>query len=157
MSQAIIQTALSARQLVLGSVQQIPEDWYDIQPDAFPNNIRWNIGHMITMMNWFLTDIEGYQFELPDTYSSIFMTGTKPEDWAAAPPSKDELLEQLTRQFNAIEKVPADVLNQELRSPFLMGPLEFKSAGEVFNFAIVHEGVHLGMISGLAKVIIHDL
>jgi hypothetical protein len=157
MLQTMIQTALTARQLVLGSVQQIPEDWYDIRPSAFPNIIRWNIGHIITMMDWFLNDIEGYNFELPQHYSSLFASGTKPADWTTAPPSKEELIEQLSRQYDAISIIPADALSQELDSPFLMGPLQFKTTGEVFNFAVVHEGVHLGMISGLTKVIIHDL
>ncbi|MCR8842368.1 hypothetical protein NQ117_01590 [Paenibacillus sp. SC116] len=29
----------------------------------------------------------------------------------------------------------------------------FETAGEVFNFAVAHEAIHLGLISGLGKVI----
>jgi hypothetical protein len=54
MSQASIQTAKTVRQLLIESIQAIPEEIYDVQPEGFPNTIRWNVGHQATMLHWFL-------------------------------------------------------------------------------------------------------
>ncbi|NOU94695.1 DinB family protein [Paenibacillus sp. LMG 31456] len=153
MSQASIQTALTVRQLVISSVQAIPEELFDTQPGGASNTIRWNIGHQITMLNWFLASSVPLAYQLPDAYNHLFMSGSKPADWTAAPPTKEELLQQLSAQYDSLLKVSPVTLNETLNPPFAMGPLEFKTAAEVFNFAFIHEAVHLGVISGLVKQI----
>ncbi|WP_028553053.1 DinB family protein [Paenibacillus sp. UNC451MF] len=153
MSQAIIKNGVTVRQLVLGSVEAIPEEWYDKQPHGFNHTIRWNIGHMLTMMNWFLANQAAFEYKLPEQYLSLFISGTKPDDWSDTPPTKEELLCHLSGQCEALAKIPVELLEQQLEHPFEMGPLSFMSIAELLNFAVAHEAVHLGMISGLVKVI----
>ncbi|TDF95933.1 DinB family protein [Paenibacillus piri] len=151
MLQATIQTALTARQIVIGSVQAIPESLFDVQPQGASNTIRWNIGHQITMLNWFLAPIGPVMNELPETYNLLFISGTKPSDWTIAPPGKEELLERLSAQFGQLMKLTPEALNHTLNKPLTMGPLEFRTAAEAFSFAFIHEAVHLGVISSLVK------
>ncbi|WP_282937913.1 DinB family protein [Paenibacillus sp. RC67] len=153
MSQAIIKNGVTVRQLVLGSVEAIPEEWYDKQPNGFNHTIRWNVGHMITMMNWFLANQTAFEYKLPEHYFSLFITGTQPTDWTVTPPSKEELIHHLSGQCEVLTKLPAESLEQQLEKPFEMGPLRFMSPAEVLSFAVAHEAVHLGMLSGLVKVI----
>ncbi|SFK78336.1 DinB superfamily protein [Paenibacillus sp. 1_12] len=153
MSHPSIHTALTVRQLVIGSVQAIPEELFDTQPGGSNNTIRWNIGHQVTMLNWFLASNVPLAYKLPDAYNTLFMSGSKPADWTAAPPTKEELLEQLSAQYDSLMKVSPESLGKSLNPPFVMGPLEFRTAAELFNFAFIHEAVHLGVISSLVKQI----
>lgn len=156
MSQASIQTAKTAHQLVIGSIQAIPEEIYDITPAGFNNTIRWNAGHIVTMLNWFLSAGPALNTKLPESYSGLFMTGTKPSDWTVTPPSKEELIQFLSAQLDDLFHVDTESLNMPLNAPFEMGSLKLETAGELFNFAFIHEAVHLGIISSLVKAVQAD-
>ncbi|MBV6717396.1 DinB family protein [Paenibacillus chitinolyticus] len=153
MSQASIQTAKTAHQLVIGSIQAIPEEIYDITPAGFNNTVRWNAGHIVTMLNWFLSAGPALNTKLPQSYAGLFMTGTKPSDWTVTPPSKSELIQFLSAQLDDLSNLDIESLNVPLSAPFEMGPLRFETAGELFNFAFIHEAVHLGIISSLVKAV----
>jgi hypothetical protein len=45
------------------------------------------------------------------------------------------------------------MLDSKLQTPFVMGPFQFDTAGELFNFALMHEAMHLGVISSQMKFI----
>ncbi|MDF2960635.1 MAG: hypothetical protein K0S39_2370 [Paenibacillus sp.] len=153
MSHAIIHTAHTVRHLAVGSIQAIPEEWFDIQPEGFNHTIRWNAGHLVTMLDWFLSRAIEFDSGLPESYTGLFISGTKPADWTVTPPAKEELIQYLSAQLRSLSEVSPDTLNAALKSPFEMGPLKFESVGQLFNFAFIHEAVHLGMISSMVKVI----
>ncbi|GGD59587.1 DinB family protein [Paenibacillus nasutitermitis] len=153
MSTIIITTAQTVRQLVLQQVQAIPEELYDIKPDAFNNTIRWNIGHIIFWMDSYMSQCFHNSSDIPETYTALFNSGTKPAEWTTAPPSKEELIGELSRQLSAFSEISPDRLNKPLDTPLHMGPLTFNLAGELFNFAIVHETMHFTTCGSLFKVI----
>ncbi|MFJ9499739.1 DinB family protein [Brevibacillus centrosporus] len=156
MSQSMIRTALSVRQLVLHQIQSIPEDLFDKQPPQFANTIRWNVGHIAFCLNYFLTLGLPFSTSLPGTYAAFFHTGTKPADWTAAPPSKEELVQCLSAQLASLSEISPHVLENKLESPIEMGPLRFETVGEVFNFAFIHETMHFSTISCLLKVLQYE-
>lgn len=151
MSQAIIHTSKVLRQVVIGQVQALSEEQLDIQPKGFNNTIRWNIGHMIYWMDQYATLCFDSASVIPDHYESLFNTGTKPSSWTMAPPTKEELLQLLTVQLSRLSELTPEMLNATLKSPYVMGPFQFDTSGELFNFAQVHEAIHLGTISSQLK------
>ena len=153
MSEIIIHTAQTLRQLVLQQVQEIPEEIFDIQPDAFNNTIRWNVGHIVFWMDSYLSLCFQTAPAIPSSYASFFNSGTKPADWTEAPPPKEELIREMSRQLGQISEITPDSLNKPLTPPLQMGPLTFNLAGELFNFALVHEGLHFSTCGSLVKVI----
>ncbi|MEF3306593.1 DinB family protein [Paenibacillus sp. GYB003] len=153
MSEIIIRTAQSLRQLVVRQVQAIPEEMFDIKPDVFNNNIRWNVGHIVFWMDSYLSLCFRTGSAIPASYAELFNSGTKPADWTKAPPSKEEMIRELSLQLEQISEISPDSLNKPLESPLQMGPLAFHLAGELFNFALIHEGLHLSACGSLLKVI----
>ncbi|WP_134687119.1 DinB family protein [Brevibacillus migulae] len=153
MSQTIIHTSKVIRQVVIGQVQAISEEQLDVQPKGFNNTIRWNVGHMIYWMDQYSTLCFDSPSRIPDQYEALFASGTKPSSWTTAPPSKEELLQLLTMQLSRLSELTPEMLNAPLKSPYIMGPFQFDTAGELFNFALVHEGVHLGTVSSQLKLI----
>lgn len=153
MSEMIINTAKMVRQLVLQQVQAIPEERFDVQAAGFINTIRWNVGHIIYWMDQYSTLSFGSPSAIPDSYDTLFNSGTKPSDWTFAPPAKEELVEMLTLQLSGLSGLTPEMLGEKPSTPFTMGPFQFSTAGELFNFALIHEAIHLGTISSQLKVL----
>ncbi|WP_079912517.1 DinB family protein [Paenibacillus sp. 32352] len=153
MTQSIIHTGKVLRQIVVGQLQGVAETQMDIQPEGFSNTVRWNIGHMVYWMDKYASLSFGFPSDIPPQYETLFNSGTKPSDWTAAPPSKEELIGLLTAQLSRLSELTPQLLEQELQSPFAMGPFQFNTAGELFNFALMHEAIHLGVISSQLKLV----
>jgi uncharacterized damage-inducible protein DinB len=153
MSQTMIKTAKTVRQMVIRQVEAIPEEFFDIQPKQFGNTIRWNLGHIITSLDGILSLGFTFNSNLPESYGGMFKTGTKPSDWTMSPPPKTELVQYLSQQLNALSEVSPSILEETLKSPIQMGPMKFESVGEIFSFATLHETMHSTAISYLLKVI----
>lgn len=116
MSQNIVNTAKSVRQIVLHQVQSIPEELFDAQPPQFTNTIRWNVGHIVFCLESFLSLGFPDTSRLPESYAALFNTGTKPSDWTAEPPTKEELVEHLSEQLARIAEIAPGKLEEPLKS-----------------------------------------
>lgn len=156
MAQSIVNTGKILRQIVIGQLQGVSEAQLDIQPEGFNNTIRWNIGHMVYWMDKYSMLSLGYPSEIPSQYETLFGSGTKPSNWTATPPSKEELTQLLAAQLSRLSELEPELLDQKLQSPFELGPFQFITAGELFNFALMHEAIHLGVISSQLKLIQYD-
>lgn len=153
MSQTIIRTAQTVRSLLLQQVEAIPEELFDSQPEGFSNTIRWNTGHTLVTLDFFLAMAIPFNSKLPEHYAGLFASGTKPSDWKVSPPAKEELVQYMSAQLNRIAEVDPHLLDAPLPEPIVFGPLRFETAGELFNFTFVHETMHLAIIGCLLKCI----
>ncbi|WP_136605445.1 DinB family protein [Paenibacillus dokdonensis] len=151
MSEMIINTAKVLRQVMQQQVQAAPEELFDVQIAGSNNTIRWNVGHIIYWMDKYSTLSFASPSVIPDTYETLFNSGTKPSEWISTPPSKIELLEILAAQLLRMSELTPEMLEVKLSTPYAMGPFQFNTAGELFNFAIIHEAIHLGTISSQLK------
>lgn len=153
MSEMIINTATTARQVLVQQVQTIPEELFDIQPAGFNNTVRWNVGHMMYWMDKYSALIFNSPPVIPDSYETLFNSGTKPSDWTFDPPSKEAMVEMLTAQLSRLSELTPEMLGEKLSTPFAMGPFQFNTSGELLNFILIHESFHLGVISSQLKVL----
>ncbi|GMK39762.1 formate dehydrogenase [Paenibacillus sp. CCS19] len=153
MAQSIVNTGKVLRQIVIGQLQNVSEAQLDIQPEGFNNTIRWNVGHMIYWMDKYATLSFGSISVVPSHYEVLFNSGTKPSNWTIVPPSKDELIQMLVTQLSNLSELAPERLDKTLQPPFVMGPFQFTTAGELFNFALMHEAIHLGVISSQIKLL----
>lgn len=151
MGNSIITTGKVLRQIAIGQLQGISQDQFDIQSKHFNNTIRWNVGHMVYWMDKYTTLSFGFPSAIPPQYETLFGSGTKPSDWTIAPPSKEELTEMLMAQLSRLSELTPEMLDMNLKMPFIMGPFQLMTSGELFNFALMHEAIHLGIISSQLK------
>jgi len=152
MSQSIINTGKVLRQLVLGQLQEVSEAQMDIQPEGFRNSVRWNVGHIVYWSDKYAALCFGSPSALPASYETLFNSGTKPSDWTVTPPSKEELIGLLAAQLARMSELTPGMLERRLQSPYELGPFQFATAGELYNFALIHEALHLGVISSQLKL-----
>ncbi|SFI37155.1 DinB superfamily protein [Paenibacillus sp. UNC496MF] len=151
MSEIILNSALTLRRIVLQQVDAIPEELFDVQPAGFTNTVRWNVGHLVYWADAYMTLCFGSGSAIPSAYAAFFDSGTKPADWTEAPPSKAELLRVLSAQLDRFADIAPDRLNAPFAPPLRQGPLEFHAAGDLFNFALMHEAMHLAACGSLLK------
>ncbi|WP_372631177.1 DinB family protein [Cohnella sp.] len=153
MAQSIINTGQVLRQIIIGQFQQVTETQMDIQPNGFNNTVRWNVGHIVYWMDKYAALCFDSPTEIPEHYERMFGSGTKPSDWTETPPSKEDLVERLSAQLSRLSELTPEMLDHNLQSPFEMGPFIFHTSGELFNFALVHEAIHLGVITSQLKLV----
>lgn len=149
MSELLIKHYELARDRFIKSVVELDEGFADVQPDGFNNTIHWHIGHVLTVAEQFMFGFPKKSTQLPANYLELFASGTSPAAWQGEVPSVQELIVQLQEQVTRIKEIPTESFNQRLKTPFL-GQETF---GELTNFAIFHESIHLGQIQAMKRVI----
>lgn len=133
---------------ILGEIEEINPELFDIQPKGFNNTIRWHIGHILTVNEIFLF---GYpkKGNLPADYIQHFGKGSKPSDWGEDVPSIEVLTLQLKEQLNRIPEIPEEHFAEKLPKPFL----NKETFGELAIMSSFHAAFHLGQIHAMKRVI----
>ncbi|TDQ33722.1 DinB family protein [Aureibacillus halotolerans] len=155
MLHTLISTATTVRQMVIGQLEAMPNEVWDVQPDGFKNTIHWNAGHIVFCSEYFLSTGIKVDQSLIKTYAPFFNTGTSPSEWNANAPGKEEFLEQLKRQMSLFSDISSDTFETPLEPALQIGPLTFRTFGEAFNFSTVHETLHSATISCMLKTLQH--
>ncbi|WNC12857.1 DinB family protein [Brevibacillus brevis] len=140
------------RNLTLGALKNTSEEEADIIPDGLRNNIRWNLGHILVVQDFFMYGPSCPH--LPASYPALFSPGTNPSGWEGDVPSLETLAAQLEEQRTRIKETFADRLDQKLPEPFKLGNKgTMSTVGEMFTFTLFHEGMHANAYSALKKAI----
>ncbi|MGA9225841.1 MAG: DinB family protein [Mesobacillus sp.] len=149
MSELLFKQFEMTRGFFLKEVAAISAQQASVQPEDFNNTIHWHIGHVLTVTEQFLMGYPQKSIHLPTNYIELFGNGTRPADWSGDVPSVEVLAGQLKEQLGRIKEIPAALLDQQLKKPFL----GLETFGELANMALFHESYHLGQIHAMKKLI----
>lgn len=138
-----------ARSWTLEVAERVEQDKAEIVPEGFRNNILWQIGHVLLAAENFLFSLRTGEHHLPEHYSALFGTGTKPADWQGEIPSKEELVDQLRKQLERVREIDADQLEGKLKEPMF----GFTTIVECTNFIVLHEALHVGKMEEMERVV----
>ena len=120
-------------------------------PKGFKNNIIWNIGHIVVTEQLLLYRLSGLPTMVSEEMIEKYKKETKPEGLVTQT-EVDEISELL---FSTIKKTQEDYNNnkfvnyQEYTVSTTGSTL--KNIDDAINFALFHEGMHLGYILALKK------
>lgn len=137
------------RSRTLAIVAELSENQADVVPRGFNNNIRWHLGHILSTQERFAFLFIGEHLSLPQELMNLFLNGTKPADWQAAPPDLPSLLRLLEEQPGRIRERLQGRLEEQLTAPFK----EFSRLDEVLLFGSCHEAMHAGYMMALKKAV----
>ncbi|WP_342429197.1 DinB family protein [Neobacillus sp. FSL H8-0543] len=149
MSELLFNNVQLTRSYFLKNVSALDDGLVDVQPDGFNNTLHWHIGHVLTVAEQLMFGFPENTNNLPVNYKELFARGTKPADWQGQVPSVKELVEKLTDQLTRMNDIPVESINKKLESPFL----GCKTFGELVNFCLFHENLHLGQIQAMKRMI----
>src|SRR5690625_2652786 len=128
---------------------KLEEELWDIQPEGFPNTIRWNAGHVYAEAEGFLHDADNnYEITRPD-WMDLFLDGTRPSEWTGDVPSKEEIIEALREQEGRIENFFKDKLQNKASKVRDLNGMKLETVDHALQFITWHEGIHIGDIKGL--------
>ncbi|MFC0214438.1 DinB family protein [Paenibacillus chartarius] len=146
------------RDALLKTVETVTESEAERVPDGFNNSIKWHAGHTLFATNRAFEIFESASY-LPDHYGELFKPGTSPRDWTTGAPTLRQLIEQLELQKGKIREVFSHRTDHRLEPPFQLkayGGLELHTAGELLNFFIFHEAMHVGHIKTFKQLLQTD-
>ncbi len=149
MSELLFKQFELSRGSFLKSIEGITAEQAGVQPKGFNNTIHWHIGHVLTVTEQFMMGYPKKSSHLPANYIECFGNGTRPSEWTGYVPSVDVLRDQLKVQLGRIKEVPASMLDEKLKKPFL----GLETFGELANMALFHEAYHLGQIHAMRKLV----
>lgn len=134
---------------------KLDESLWDIQPENWPNTIRWNAGHVYAETERFLNDADQeYEIIRPD-WMDLFLDGTRPSEWTEEDqvPSKEEIIKALKEQEKRIETFFEGKLDNKADKVRDLNGTLLDTVDAALQFVTWHEGIHLGVVKSLRLVL----
>ena len=132
---------------------KLKEEVWDIQPENFPNTIRWNAGHIYAEAEGFLHDADNnYEFIRP-AWMDLFLDGTRPSEWEGEIPTKEEIIEALREQETRIEKFFEGKYHHKADKVRDLNGTLLDTVDSSLQFVTWHEGLHLGILKSLRLLV----
>lgn len=138
-----------ARTSTIIGLENIAHDKWDIQPDDFPNTVRWNAGHIYVTADDFLSKADDqYEITRPSWFD-YFIDGTRPSEWDENVPEITEIIEALKEQKDYISTHFEKKLANKASETVNIHALSIDTNDASLQFVVWHEGLHLGIIKSL--------
>ena len=144
------------RQGFLGTTRDLSQDQLLTIPEGFNNNILWNLGHVAVTQQLLTYNLSGLNLNVSKEMLANFRNGTSPDDWQT-PPDIDEIKALC---LSLVDKTLEDYEqgffegDQETHFPYTtrLGG-ELKDLEDALQFNNLHEGLHLGTVMALKRLL----
>jgi hypothetical protein len=120
---------------------------------GFNNNIVWNLGHLIAAQQGVCYTRTGIKPVVEDKYISPYKSGTEPGE----PISEDELSAIKDVMLSSLDQLQRDYDNNAFSDYAKWSTrygVELASIEDAIGFLGFHEGLHMGTIIALKKMVI---
>ncbi|RPD96440.1 DinB family protein [Aureibaculum marinum] len=142
----------SNRILILKIINDCTLEQVNKIPKGFKNNIAWNIGHLIVTQQLLCYQFSNIPLHVTEKMIEKYKKGTAPEE----PITEKEFL-QIKKQFLAIiDKFEEDFKTTIFKTytPYTTSAnVTLNSISDAIEFNNFHEGIHLGYIMALKKLV----
>ena len=121
-------------------------------PKGFNNNIFWNIAHVVVTQELLVYNLSGLPMMVNDDLVTKYKKGTRPE----ALVTQEEVDEIKGLLFSTFNRLVEDYNNGKFENytPYTTSTnTTIGNAEEAIAFNLFHEGIHLGYILALKRVI----
>jgi len=148
---AALETLKFIRSLTMKSLDGLDQAKLTTIPAGFKNNILWNAGHILFYTCSFVYGPSGHPNPLPAHYKDLFKANTSPADWKEAPDGAEVIREMGT----IVDRIAADNAANKFSEykGLTLGPRSLATLPEALTFHCFHEGLHLGVINSLKKLL----
>lgn len=140
------------RQLVANIVKDFSIEQLHKIPDGFNNNIAWNVAHLVVTQQLLCYKLAGLDCLVPEDLIENYKKGTKPtkkftqEEW-------EEVLELFLGLPDTLLEDYTEGIFENYNDYKTSTGFELKSIEHAIAFNNYHEGIHLGSIFALRKLI----
>jgi hypothetical protein len=140
------------RKLILEILKDYTIEQLNKIPDGFNNNMIWNLGHMIATTQGLCYKRSGVPIHVSDAFFETFKSGSKPERFI----SEAEYDEIKTLLFSTLEDIEKDYdakLFQKFDPVVTRYNVDLNNIDEALAFIPFHDGLHIGYIMSLRKLV----
>lgn len=140
------------RFFLLDVVHDLSNEQLNKIPDGFNNNIIWNLAHMIATQQGVCYIRAGLPKVVGEAFWQTYTSGTKPTDIV----NSDEV-ENIKKLFiSTMDQLVTDYNNQifsNYAAWTTRSGIELRNIDEALSFIPMHEGLHVGYIMALKRVV----
>ncbi len=148
----IFDTTLQNRKLLNKILDNTPREQLLEIPTGFRNNIWWNIAHVVVTQQLLVYKLSGLQMRVPNEFVEKFKKGTVPDGTA----TEKEIKEIAAFLISTAEWAKEDYENglfTDFNEYATSLNVTLKSVEDAMVFNMFHEGIHLGAILALQKMV----
>lgn len=121
-------------------------------PEGRDDNILWNVGHLLCSLSRLTYVFSGHPLPIPEHYLTNFGKGTNAQEWVL-PPDPDEVIRLFLEMPDKIEADYHAGKFVEYKPLTLGGGHTVESVEEAVAFHCFHEGLHIGMVISLKRML----
>ncbi len=137
---------------MLEGIKDLTTEQLNKVPEGFNNNIAWNLGHMVAAQQGICYKRAGLTPHISEEFYEQFRSGSKPE----RPLSDAEIATIKELMASNIDQLQADY-DQQIFGGYTTWTtryaVEMANIDDAIKFLPFHEGLHLGVISALGKLV----
>ena len=150
--ESIFDTTLQHRKLLYKILDNTPKDQLLEIPTGFNNNIWWNIAHVVVTQQLLVYKLSGLQVRVPEAYIDKFKKGSVP-DGTATDEEMKEIAGFLISTSDWAKEDYDSGLFKDFNEYTTSLNVTLSTAEDAMVFNLFHEGLHLGAILALQKVV----
>jgi hypothetical protein len=133
-------------------LKELSDEQLNTIPKGFSNNIIWNLGHMMVSQQLLCYKLSGLDCGISDTLIDRYKTGSRPNDIT----THNEVESIKTNFLTLAENLKHDYSDKKFKV-YATYTTRIKTTLNSIDDAIVfntyHEGIHLGIILQLLKLV----
>ncbi len=145
-------TTLQNRKYLYTLLTETPREALVKIPEGYRNNIWWNIAHIVVTQQLLVYRLSGLPVTIDESLIDLYKKGTVPEH----EPSEDEI-----EKVAAYLLSTAEIAQQNYENGLFTSYKEYttslkvtlKNIDDALVFNLLHEGLHLGVVLSLLKVL----
>ena len=148
----LFETALFTRSSLLKIMQHKSFEELVKIPENFRNSIFWNIAHLLVTQQLLCYRLSGLELQIGDSLVSKYGKGsmaTEDIDIADIEYVKSHLLSAMEQTIIDYERG----LFKDFKPYMTSTGIELKSIEDVISFSGFHDGIHLGVVLSLMKIV----
>ena len=148
----LFKTALFTRSTLLKIMDKRSHEELVKIPDNFRNSIFWNIAHLLVTQQLLYYKLSGLEIKIDEAMVSKYGKGSiATEDVKASEIQyvKDHLLRAMKETQNDYD----NGLFKEFNAYMTSTGIELKTIDDVVSFSAFHDGIHLGIVLSLMKIV----
>lgn len=148
----LLEITKTSRNMVSKLIQGYTLEQLNKVPTGFNNNLIWNVGHIVVTQQLLVYKLAGLPMMISDELVEKYRKGTKTEHEA----TQEEVDEILALLHSTVEQTAKDIGNNLFQNfneyPTSTG-FVLKSNKDSMEFNNFHEGLHIGVIMSMRKLV----
>ena len=148
----LFQSALFTRKSLLKIMESKSYDELVVIPQNFRNSIFWNIAHLLVTQQLLFYKLSGMELKIDERFVDKYGKGshaTEQVEESDINYVKDHLLQAMI----GTQEDYKNGLFQDFKAYMTSTGIELKSIEDVISFSAYHDGIHLGIVLSLMKIV----